>query len=118
MEPATLLSTALTQIDSLGLAASLDPAAFLQAGLDPIPAVRELGPWLAHVYAGDAAGQVRSTRIANPRGLGFAPGVLDWEEYLGTLEEVDYRGFMTVWPDPGGDQAGQFRHAMELFKRF
>ena len=33
-------------------------------------------------------------------GSGFPAGGLDWEEYLGALEEINYRGFLTIWPDP------------------
>ena len=44
--------------------------------------------------------------MANPRGSGFPPGALDWEEYLGALEEINYRGYLTVWPDPDGDPLG------------
>ena len=36
----------------------------------------------------------RSTR----EGSAFPAGALDWEEYLGSLEEIGYRGFLTVWP--------------------
>ena len=32
---------------------------------------------------------------------GFRPGALDWEEYLGALEEIGYRGFLTIWPTAG-----------------
>ena len=80
-----------------GLAASIDPAAGLQTGVDPVASVRELAGWVVHAYANDA---VRSSGSAapNPRGVGFPPGALDWEEYLGALEEIGYRGFLTIWP--------------------
>lgn len=83
------------------LAASLDPGALLAGGIDPVVTARELGPWVAHAYANDAASRPGAAAIANPRGLGFPPGVLDWEEYLGALEEINYRGFLTAWPEPG-----------------
>ncbi len=38
------------------LAASIDPASLLQAGIDPVVAVRELADWVAHAYANDATG--------------------------------------------------------------
>ncbi len=64
-------------------------------------AARELGPWVAHAYATDGGSQARPSVVAHPRGHGFAPGVLDWEEYLGALEEINYHGFLTAWPEPG-----------------
>ena len=44
----------------------------------------------------------------NPRGFGFPPGALDWEEYLGALEEIGYRGFLTIWPAPDRPLAAEF----------
>ncbi len=83
------------------LAASVDPGTLLAAGIDPVATARELGPWVAHAYATDGGSQARPSVVAHPRGHGFAPGVLDWEEYLGALEEVSYHGFLTAWPEPG-----------------
>ena len=68
-----------------GLAASIDPGSILQAGIDPINTVRELGSWVVHAYANDAIGST-GVPAFNPRGFGFPAGALDWEEYLGSLE--------------------------------
>jgi sugar phosphate isomerase/epimerase len=92
-------------LDELGLAASIDPAALIQNGNDPLVTTRSLGPWVAHAYAGNASSTVVSG-IA--RRSGRPSGGLDWEEYLGSLEEIDYRGYLTVWPDPTGDPAADF----------
>jgi sugar phosphate isomerase/epimerase len=98
------------------LAASIDPASLLQVGIDPVQAARELAEWVAHAYANDAAG---TNRVAapNPRGFGFPPGALDWEEYLGALEEIAYRGFLTVWPPPGRTAAAAFKTVAERLER-
>jgi len=97
-EPVDSLNQFLSDVHSPILCASLDSALLLQAGLDPVPAVRSLADRLAHVYLGDAIG--RGARGPNPRGYGFPPGALDWEEFLGALEEVGYRGCLTLLPDP------------------
>jgi sugar phosphate isomerase/epimerase len=89
------------------LAASIDPAAALQSGIDPIASARSLAEWIVHAYASDAVHSSGSA-AANPRGFGFRPGGLDWEEYLGALEEVGYRGFLTIWPAAGQPVAAQF----------
>jgi hypothetical protein len=69
---------------------------------------------VAHAYANDAtAGRVAAP---NPRGYGFRPGALDWEEYLGALEEVAYRGFLTVWPPPGRTAAETFKALSDRLK--
>ena len=52
---------------------------------------------------------IRSSGAApNPRGSGFPPGALDWEEYLGASEEIGYQGFLTIWPAPDRPVAAQY----------
>jgi len=82
-----------------------------------VAASRELGTWVAHAYASDATGSAGGV-APNPRGLGFPAGALDWEEYLGALEEIGYRGFLTVWPDPSEDPRVRFTTLALWFKRF
>jgi sugar phosphate isomerase/epimerase len=116
-ESGATLRTVLDGQDPTGLAASIDPASLLQNGIDPVAAVRGLGPWVAHAYATDSSTNVVA-RVPHPRGFGFGPGVLDWEEYLGALEEIDYRGFLTIWPDPTRDPGPQFTALAERLSRY
>ncbi len=102
---------------SAGLAASIDPGSILQAGIDPIATVRELATWVVHAYAKDATGSAGVPAV-NPRGFGFPPGALDWEEYLGALEETGYRGFLTVWPAAGRPAPAQFTAVLNRLKNF
>jgi sugar phosphate isomerase/epimerase len=106
-DPGERLRSLLDALDSQGLAASIDPSNILQAGLDPVACVRDLGSWVVHAYANDATGAAGVPAL-NPRGFGYPPGALDWEDYLGALEEIGYRGFLTVWPAPGRPAASQF----------
>lgn len=108
----------LERLDFPTLAASVDPGPLLQSGLDPVLTVRDLGGWLAHAYASDSSTTSAPQRSANPRSFGFRPGVLDWAEYLGSLEEVDYQGFLTIWPDPRRPIGPQFTAMVETLKRF
>jgi sugar phosphate isomerase/epimerase len=118
-DPGEALGQFLREQDHPGLAASLDPGTLLRSGHDPVAAAVALGPWVAHAYANDASSLAGGSRIVpNPRGFGFPAGVLDWEEYLGALEEIGYRGYLTVWPDPSSDQGAQFRAMAERLKRF
>lgn len=116
-EAGSVLASFLESKGTPALAASLDPGALLTSGIDPAVSAVELGPWVAHAYATDASARPRSSILANPRGHGFAPGVLDWEEYLGALEEINYHGFLTAWPEPGR-MAVQVPALIERFKRF
>ncbi len=101
------LKTFLDPLGLPGVAASIDPGSMLRSGIDPVAACRELGTLVAHAYAGDATGS-NVKAAPNPRGLGFPAGALAWEEYLGALEEIGYRGFLTVWPDPLQDPRAVF----------
>jgi sugar phosphate isomerase/epimerase len=117
-EPGPVLRGVLDTLGTNGLAASLDPASLLAQGLDPVATARDLGPWVAHAYANDATTAAPRIALANPRGLGFPPGTLDWEEYLGALEEINYRGFLTIWPDPSRDPGPQFTALAERLRQF
>jgi sugar phosphate isomerase/epimerase len=97
----------LEELQSPALGASLDPASLLRTGIDPVAAARELGSWVVHAYANDATDN-RGVAAINPRGIGFPPGALDWEEYLGALEEIGYRGYLTIWPEATTEAAGVF----------
>lgn len=117
-DPGDVLRAMLDGFNTPGLAASIDPAALLQSRIDPVAATRALGDWVAHAYASDSTTTGASIVAANPRGLGFPPGVLDWEEYLGALEEINYRGFLTIWPDPTRPIGPQFKALSERLNRF
>lgn len=116
-EPGTALGGVLEKLDAPSLAASIDPGALLRMGHDPVSAARELGTWIAHAYASDGTTGVRPTAV-HPRGFGYPAGALDWEEYLGALEEVDYRGYLTIWPEPGADEGTVFAAIKGRLDRF
>jgi sugar phosphate isomerase/epimerase len=115
-DPGQKLKEFLDALGSPGLAASIDPASILQAGIDPIVSVRELASWVVHAYAKDASGS-STVKAVNPRGFGYPPGALDWDEYLGSLEEIGYRGFLTVWPAAGQPAAAQFKAVSDRLNR-
>ena len=117
-EPGGVLGSFLDALDMPSLAVSLDPSSLLRQGIDPVSATRELASWVVHAYANDASRSSKSPAMANPRGVGFPPGALDWEEYLGALEEINYRGYLTVWPDPNGDALAQFKAITDRLKDF
>ena len=105
--PVERLANLLSEIASPGLAASVDPSGLLRTGQDPVAAVALLRHHVAHAYAADASG-ASAAIVANPRGSAYPAGALDWESYLGSLEEIDYRGYLTIWPDPARDTAREF----------
>jgi sugar phosphate isomerase/epimerase len=116
-EPGDVLAPVLDSLDTTALAVSIDPSSLLQNRIDPAATTRSLGPWVAHAYANDAT-NAPAGLIATRPGAGFPPGALDWEEYLGALEEIDYRGFLTIWPDPARDPGPQFTAIFERLSRY
>jgi len=116
-EPGDVLAALLQSFDTAGLAASIDPAALIQNRIDPIATTRSLGVWAAHAYASDATTAPAGRTTTFP-GSGLPPGALDWEEFLGALEEIHYRGFLTIWPDPARPVAAQFEAIAVRLKHY
>ena len=95
-DPGPSLGEVVQAIDHPGLGVSFDPSPVLRSGHDPASIVVALGALIIHAYTGAAAASPRSR-------------TLDVAAYLGSLEEVGYQGFLTVWPDPARDPATEFR---------
>lgn len=112
------LSNFLDRLGMPSLGASVDPGSLLAHGYDPAKATRDLGAHVVHAYARDATELAAGLVAGNPLGHGFAPGVLDWEQYLGSLEEIGYRGFLTIWPHAARPVASQVKALAEIFRRF
>ncbi len=73
-ESGEALRAALESLGPAGLAASLDPAALLQHGHDPVAATRALGEWVAHAYASDATSSRPASLDDQPPRLGIPAG--------------------------------------------
>jgi sugar phosphate isomerase/epimerase len=116
-ESGDILAPVLDSFDTTGLAASIDPATLLQNRIDPIATTRSLGPRVVHAYATDSTTAPAGRTLTLP-GSGFPAGALDWAEYLGALEEIGYRGFLTVWPDPNRPTGPQFTAMVERLARY
>ena len=105
-------------IDSLagmGVRANLDPANLLVKGYDPMAAVRELNDAIVHAHARDAVREAGGElgREATP-----GDGDLDWNEYLGALEEVGYRGWHVIEREQTDNPEREIARAVEFLKRF
>jgi sugar phosphate isomerase/epimerase len=104
-------------IDSLGGAgvrASLDPANLLVKGYDPVQSVRDLNECIVHAHARDAVREAGGElgREATP-----GDGDLDWQEYLGALEEVGYRGWLVIQREQADDPAREIARAVSFLRR-
>lgn len=109
LESGDALRTFLDRFDSGSLAVNYNPANLLIAGHDPEAAARALIGRIAHVHAEDA-------RAISPNRLQRVPlghGDLDWLQLLGTFEEIEYRGYLTVT----GDEPAEVGAGLQFLRR-
>lgn len=116
-EQASDLADLIASISEPRPVVSIDPGAFATRGEDPAFAVRALGGAVVHSYA-TLASESKQTPTDRPGLRRPMTMAVDWEDYMGALEEVAYRGFVTIWPEPGDDAATQFRWFESIFARF
>jgi len=86
-----------------------DPAGFVMTGHSPTEALRELHDRIFHVQARDALRDVAGSGIEVPLGR----GEIDWLEFVATLDEIAYRGWITVNRTQGTDRAGDAARAIK-----
>jgi L-ribulose-5-phosphate 3-epimerase len=103
-EPPELLKKLLDSLHTGGLAVNIDPAIAVLQRRNPAQLVREFSSLVAHVNARDAR-PGRADRAGNEVPLGA--GQVEWTGFLSALEEIGYRGWLTIkrgqTPDPLAD---------------
>jgi sugar phosphate isomerase/epimerase len=104
----------LARFDSAGLGLNLDPASLLLHRHDPLTAVRAWKERIVHVHARDARpGRPDRGAIEVPLGAGD----VDWIAFLGALEEVGYRGALTIKRGPTADPRGELLAGVRFLRR-
>jgi sugar phosphate isomerase/epimerase len=115
LESGEALATFLRRFDTGGLGVNLDPANLLMHGFDPCDSARALRGLIRHGHAKDAR-QSSASRTAQEVPLGH--GDIDWMRYLGVLEEVEYRGWLTVERESGDDRLADVAAGVAFLRRF
>lgn len=116
-ETADVLLKFLRSLSSRGVKVNLDPANFVMTvGEDPVRAVHLLKDYIVHTHAKDglkrkAPGHPVYEEV--PLGQGDVP----FEGYLAALEEVGYRGFLTIEREMGDDPTADVRRAVRFLQR-
>ncbi len=108
------LRTLLDTFDTGSLAVSLDPANLLMHGHAPFDSARALHGRIAYVSARDAR-RAGANRAAQEVPLGH--GDIDWLYFLGVLEEVGYRGWITVVREAGTNRRTDVAAGVALLRR-
>jgi sugar phosphate isomerase/epimerase len=114
LESGNSLASFIKRFDTGALGANLDPANLLMHDIDPYESTRALHGLVRHVHARDAR-QTSPNRQAQETPLGR--GDVDWMQFLGTLEEVEYRGWITVVRDSGQDRLADISNGIALLCR-
>lgn len=117
-ERAKTLKEFLDSLGSKGVAVNLDPANFVMVtGDDPVQAVYTLKDYIVHTHAKDGVKLLESNpeyiyqvvhpipkEIAEQKFFEEVPlgtGSVDFKNYLKALEEIGYRGFLTIEREVG-----------------
>ncbi len=129
-ERAETLKTFLDSLGSSGVAVNLDPANLaMVTGDDPVKAVYTLRDYIVHTHAKDGI----KLKESNPEFIygvvhpipeeymhgGFfeevplGEGSVPFAEYLAALEDIGYRGFLTIERECGDNPAADIRKAAE-----
>jgi sugar phosphate isomerase/epimerase len=115
LEPGDVLRKYLDRVDSGGLGANLDPANLLMHDFDPYESTRALRDKIVHAHAKDARA-AGASRAAQEVSLGY--GDIDWMQLLSVLEEVEYRGWLTIERETGERRPDEMAAAVAFLRRF
>lgn len=131
-ETAEVLRGFLDGLGSKGVAVNLDPANFVMVtGDDPVKAVYTLKDYIVHTHAKDgvklfdkdpemiyhlvedALAHLGSAYREEPLGK----GAVDFPAYLCALDDIGYRGFLTIEREVGDDPSADIACAVEFLRK-
>ena len=129
-EIAVVLKDFLDGLHSKGVAVNLDPANFVMVtGDDPVKAVYTLKDYIVHTHAKDG----RRLMVKDPEiiyglieeelqsgqsfiELPLGEGDVNFTEYLKALDDIGYKGFLTIEREVGDDPEKDIRNAITFLK--
>lgn len=128
-ETSLVLKNFLDALGSTGVAVNLDPANLVMVvGDDPVEAVHNLKDYIVHTHAKDGVMLERTNpeyiygvtpKPEDIQGIKFfkevplGEGGVDFAKYLAALDEVGYRGFLTIEREVGEDPSVDIRKAKD-----
>lgn len=133
-ETSAVLKDFLDSLGSTGVAVNLDPANLVMVtGDDPVGAVYNLRKYIVHTHAKDGNMLLRTNpeyiyRVVHPvpeelQGKRFfeevplGTGTVDFDKYLAALEDIGYRGFLTIEREVGATPEADILTAKEYLKK-
>ena len=133
-ETSLVLKNFLDSLNSTGVSVNLDPANLrMVTGDDPVQAVYNLQRYIVHTHAKDGnklkdgnpefiygvthpiPEEVKNTRYVEEVPLGT--GSVDFPAYLKALEDIGYKGFLTIEREAGENPAADIKTAYDFLKK-
>ena len=133
-ETSLVLKGFMDSLNSTGVAVNLDPANLcMVTGDDPVQAVYNLRKYIVHTHAKDGnrlivgnpdyiygvthpiPEEVKNTAYFEEVPLGT--GSVDFPNYLKALEDIGFRGFLTIEREAGDDPAADIKIAYDFLKK-
>ncbi len=123
----------LDSLGSRGVGVNLDPANLVMVtGDDPVQAVYNLKDYIVHTHAKDGRqnfyvdpeiiyGMVPNGEVPTNNSFIEVPlgeGSVNWKEYLTALEDIGYKGFLTIEREVGEQPEADIRKAVSFLKGF
>jgi sugar phosphate isomerase/epimerase len=107
------LAKLLSKLPAGSIGVDLNPAQLILHGHSPGEAVRALGPHIVHVHATDGTRDLAQNRgVEVPLGRGSA----EFPELLATLEEHQFRGYITIERRGSDNPIGEISQAVQFLK--
>lgn len=133
-EIAVTLKEFLDSLGSKGVAVNLDPANFVMVtGDDPVQAVYTLKDYIVHTHAKDGVQLKKSNpefiyRVLHPipeeysqggfyKEVPLGTGSVPFPAYLKALEDIGYKGFLTIERECGEDPAKDIKTAVDYLTK-
>ena len=133
-EKAVCLKSFLDDLSSKGVSVNLDPANFkMVTGDDPVAAVYTLKDYIVHTHAKDGnrlniGNPEYIYRVVHPVPQGFndiqyfeevplGTGSVDFPNYLKALEDIGYKGFLTIEREVGDTPEEDIKTAYNFLKK-
>lgn len=115
LESGEALASFLNRFDTASLGVNLDPANLLLHGFGVEQSARALRGKIVHADAKDARISAAS-RGSEEVPLGH--GDIDWMGYVAVLEEIEYRGWITLEREMGEDRESDVSEGLDFLRRF
>lgn len=114
LESGEVLRRFLDRLDTGSVGVNFDPANLLMNGFDILASARALQGKIIHTHAKDAR---RSSASRTVQEVPLGHGDIDWMSYLGLLEEIEYRGWLTIERENGENRLADVAAGVAFLRR-